>query len=363
MKPQRVKRLRQVPLTGRILVKEGHAVEPDSVVARVETLPGRVLKANAAGALGVEPGTLDRWMLKQVGDHVSAGEAIAGRTDFFERRSARSPIDGVLAIVSRNLGYVYVREMIELGEVTGPVRVDVAKDIRVPPSEVQRCLISGIRPGSIVIKGQILASNKVNPRKPLVSESPIYGRVREVSFAEGTITIAPIFPSLDILAYMKGTVTGFAPASGVEITGNAVAIDGIWGLGREAFGPLKVIEGDLTEESSLRESDRGSIVAVNGTASYEGLVAAGDAGLAGAVLAYLPSQTALRLVGPHRNLGVTGDEEVPFPIVVTEGFLPSPMKEETLSTLRSHQGTVVSLRGITHIRAGVIRPEIIIPVD
>ncbi len=356
-----VKRTRSIPTTGQILVSTGQTVTPETVIARVETLPGRVLRTDAAGSLGVDPKTLDRWVLKNIGDPVSEGEAIAGRTDFFERRFARAPIDGVLAIVSRNLGYVYVREIIELGDSTGPVTINVVEQIKILPKDMGRWLNSGVTKGAITFKGQVLASNKTIVEKPIVCKSPMYGRIKEVSLEMGTITIAPIFDSLDILAYMGGKVVGILPGVGVEIEGDAVAIDGIWGLGGEAFGALKVIDGDLTEDS-VEGFERGDVIAVNGTASYGALVQAYEKGVAGAVFAYLSSKTVLRLVGPHKNLGVTGDEEVLFPIVLTEGFLPSVIDDEILHTFKRYQGTVVSLRGTTHIRAGVIRPEIIIPV-
>ena len=46
---------------------------------------------------------------------------------FFNRLVSRSPVDGVLALVSKNRGIVYVREKVETGSSDGPVEVPVGR--------------------------------------------------------------------------------------------------------------------------------------------------------------------------------------------------------------------------------------------
>ncbi|HVL38710.1 MAG TPA: hypothetical protein VM328_04900, partial [Fimbriimonadaceae bacterium] len=50
-------------------------------------------------------------------------------------------------------------------------------------------------------------------------------------------------------------------------------------------------------------------------------------------------------------------------LVVTEGFGFLAMAQRTFELLRSLEGTTGSINGATQIRAGVIRPEIIVPLD
>ena len=355
-----MKRFRQIPASGRILVDEGDPVQPDTVVAKIETLPGRLMKVNAAAAVGVEPRDLKTCTLGDPGDRVSAGAAVAARTDFFERRAARSPVDGVVSVVSRNLGYVYIREIIELGETAGPVTVEASKILGISPRELDRFRSPGMRPGAIVAKGQVLASVDRGPRRHAVAESPIYGRIREVSLSKGTVTIWPLFSSLDVTAYIRGRVTAVVPDRGVEVTGRGIVLEGVWGVGGEAHGPLAVVSGDLSPSFS---PGPGSIVAVNGTCPYHALLSLAEAGASGVIMAYMSSETALGLVGPRGNLGVTGDEDPPLPVVVTEGFLPASINDRVSSVLMDHEGATVSIRGVTHIRAGVIRPEVIISAE
>jgi len=48
---------------------------------------------------------------------------------------------------------------------------------------------------------------------------------------------------------------------------------------------------------------------------------------------------------------------------VTEGFGEVHMADQTFKLLNSHEGNMASINGATQIRAGVIRPEIIIPLE
>ena len=55
-----------------------------------------------------------------------------------------------------------------------------------------------------------------------------------------------------------------------------------------------------------------------------------------------------------RTLGIT--------VIVTEGFGDIAMAERTFDMLKDHAGDDASVNGATQIRAGVMRPEIIIPL-
>ena len=60
-------------------------------------------------------------------------------------------------------------------------------------------------------------------------------------------------------------------------------------------------------------------------------------------------------------MAITGTEQVGFTLILTEGFGPIPMAHKTFTLLSAHAGHAASISGATQIRAGVIRPEIIIP--
>ncbi|HCJ11443.1 MAG TPA: hypothetical protein DHW14_09835, partial [Clostridiales bacterium] len=59
-------------------------------------------------------------------------------------------------------------------------------------------------------------------------------------------------------------------------------------------------------------------------------------------------------------VAITGQEDVPTTLIVTEGFGPMRMADKTFELLKSLDGCEASVTGATQIRAGVMRPEIIV---
>jgi hypothetical protein len=67
------------------------------------------------------------------------------------------------------------------------------------------------------------------------------------------------------------------------------------------------------------------------------------------------------LLGYDLGVAITGTEKIGLTLILTEGFGAIPMAAKTFALLSKHRGQMASVSGATQIRAGVIRPEIIIP--
>ena len=65
--------------------------------------------------------------------------------------------------------------------------------------------------------------------------------------------------------------------------------------------------------------------------------------------------------GEEIGVAITGHEEVGITLIITEGFGKMTMSQRTFDLLKSFEGYNASVNGATQIRAGVLRPEIIIP--
>jgi hypothetical protein len=63
------------------------------------------------------------------------------------------------------------------------------------------------------------------------------------------------------------------------------------------------------------------------------------------------------------GVAIRGHENIGLTIVCTEGFGKITMAKKTFDLLKQYSGHKASVHGHTQIRAGVIRPEIIIPLD
>ncbi|HWQ13703.1 MAG TPA: hypothetical protein VNL77_12940 [Roseiflexaceae bacterium] len=97
---------RRLPHPGEVLVRVGQRVEPDEVVARA-FVPGTPRIVNLARALSVAPSRVERAMRREVGNKVAQGEVLAS-TGTLGGRTCLSPVDGVIAMVDGETGYVTI---------------------------------------------------------------------------------------------------------------------------------------------------------------------------------------------------------------------------------------------------------------
>ncbi|MER3423932.1 MAG: hypothetical protein C4293_12555, partial [Nitrospiraceae bacterium] len=85
-----------------------------------------------------------------------------------------------------------------------------------------------------------------------------------------------------------------------------------------------------------------------------------EIGVVALVVGGIHDKDLRELLGYDLGVAITGTERVGFTLVLTEGFGTIPMAARTFALLGKHRGQKASISGATQIRAGVIRPEIII---
>ncbi len=68
-------------------------------------------------------------------------------------------------------------------------------------------------------------------------------------------------------------------------------------------------------------------------------------------------------MGYSLGVAITGSEEIGPSLIITEGFGKISMAARTYELLKSNESKFASINGSTQIRAGVIRPEILIPFE
>ena len=61
------------------------------------------------------------------------------------------------------------------------------------------------------------------------------------------------------------------------------------------------------------------------------------------------------------SISFTGDENFGFSLVLTKGFGGMNMDEDTAELFKSYHLKEISISGRTQIRAGIIRPQIVLP--
>ena len=281
-----IRKSRNLPLPGDVIVKKGNTVKSDDIVARTN-LPGKVHAVNVVNRLAILPTDLRKNMLKKEGDSVVKDEPIAETSPFIKmfKSICLSPITGIIESISDITGQVLLRE---------------------PPKPVQ------------------------------------------------------------ITAYVDGKVVETIENEGVVIETNATFIQGIFGIGGETTGELQIVVNspdDIVKPEDIKEVHRGKIIAGGSIIYSDAIKKALDTGVKGIVVGGIRDKEINELLGYDLGVAITGSEDINITIIITEGFGQIGMAQRTFDMLKLREGAVASINGATQIRAGVVRPEIIIPYN
>lgn len=240
--------------------------------------------------------------------------------------------------------------------------VNAAAKLGISPEEVPQAMLKS--EGDQVSKGETLARSKGFWglfRSNLAS--PISGTVESVSEVSGLIVLrAPSVP-VEINAYVDGIVEDILPEEGVIIRTSAAYIQGIFGIGGETAGEICIFTEDSDEElqiERLSEAYKGKILVGGALVTADFLRKAVQYGVKAVVTGGISDADLADFLGYDLGVAITGSEDKGITLIVTEGFGKIAMAERSFNLLKRCVGRWASVSGATQIRAGVIRPEIII---
>jgi hypothetical protein len=319
---------RRLPFAGEVTVRLGARVEPDDVVART-LVPGKPMQIDLTTILGVNARAAARLIRRRPGEQVQAGDTIAGK---------------------RSIG---------------------SRQVRAPAAAV----FSGYDENS------------------------------------GVATLTPMGEMYELDAHLKGIVMEVFPNQGVSIETPAAIVRGIWGMGGERHGVLKLLVTSNDEELTPELIDAKSTFAVLVGGSFVTAVALRNCianRVRGVIVGSMPAAelhaflldvytpaayvAASSLVDwpmgrlgwqfppaplfpnllPNATQGNTptamllnrkgAAADLPFTLIVTEGFGRVPMSERAFELLAAADGQEVAISGATRLRGGLARPEVIIPL-
>jgi len=358
----RLRKVRKLSVPGDILVKPGDSVKPDTMIGKSEFVKGTpyVIDLRAELREPISPEFVDKVLLKKVGDKVKAREVIARYQKSFwsEAVEVRSPCDGVIEYISRVQGRLVVRE--DPRSAKPLTIVAVSSRLGVWPRLIR--MYTEVKEGDQVFEGQIIAAAPGVGSVDYVY-APMSGIVEKICSQTGTVTIVrPIKPTR-VLAHIEGMVTEVIPDEGAVIEALGSYVEGVFGLGGERFGELAVLcdsPHDTLEESGVPADVKGKILVAGAFATLEAIQKARSSGALGLIVGGLNQLDLVQLIGREINVGITGHEECDLTVILLEGFGKMPMNEKAWRILKEREGRIASIDGTTQIRAGVMRPEILI---
>ncbi len=284
-----ITKLRELPIEGEVLVKEGDIVNSNTPVLKAE-LPSDLEIINLEERLNVDLDLIENSLKVKLKEEVKKGDILCSVKTFFNlfKEEVKSPIDGVIEFYTKKNSHL------------------------------------GIRP----------------PSTPLIID-----------------------------AYINGEVIKVIEKKSVTIKTTSSFIQGIFGVGGENHGILTLIKEKNDEVIKVKHLEKissklsNSILVGGASFSIEAIKYLTNKNVKGVVTGSIDSKTLRDYIGFDIGVSITGDEKVPFPLIITEGFGKLAISKRITDLAKKLEGNFTSICGATQVRAGAMRPELIIKND
>ncbi len=284
--------------------------------------------------------------------------------DVVVRRERRLPIKGQVLVNEGDV--VRPDQVVAEALIPGPLQtIKLAELLGVEAREVGTFFRKQI--GDPIAKGEVIAETKgfFGMFKSSVT-SEAMGTVEAISELTGHILVREPAIPVQITAYIEGRIDEVKPGEGAVVETRGAMVQGIFGIGGERHGAIRVAVGshrDTLDVNHIQPSDKDKILIGGSGVTLAGLQKAAEIGAAGIVAGGIRDSDLTAFLGYDIGVAITGQEEVGATLVVTEGFGYLDMAQRTFELFKSLEGKQGSINGATQIRAGVIRPEVIVPLS
>jgi len=279
-------------------------------------------------------------------------------------KQRRLPLPGEI-LVSKGMK-VAAEQVVARTNLPGNVQtVNVAGLLGCLPDEIDDAMLKKVK--EKIVKDEVIAQSKglFGLFKSRVC-CPINGEIESVSKITGQVILREPPIPVEVVAYIDGEVIDTIKNEGVTIKTSGSFIQGIFGIGGETIGTLEMAVDDpdkvLTAED-IDKSFKDKIIIGGSMVTFDALTKARNVGVKGVVVGGIEDQDLKKFMGYDIGVAITGSENVGLTLIATEGFGKLRMADRTFNLLKSLKGKRSSINGATQIRAGVMRPEVIVPSE
>ncbi|MDD5530045.1 MAG: hypothetical protein PHX21_08450 [bacterium] len=362
-----IKKERILYFPGEVFVNEGKSVVPTTLIAKTVHISARPFIIDIAWNLHISPNEIKEYMVKKEGDAVKTGDTLAffkikDKIKFteetylddktidrvFGNKRVTSPVDGIMERISMASGHIIIREVVDRD--VSPRSVNVAEALGMKPKEIKRFIKKKI--GENVEKDGNIAEVPIMGGFNLkVCKSPIFGEIKSINEETGEVVVQRPHNKMELLAMLPGTISKLIPGYGAVIELTGYQINGVIGFGGERCGKL---------ETQRNQSLEGKVFVSETILSKNEIEDMKKQGIKGLILSKMQVSDIEAIFGEEVYSGTTGKINKGITIVVLDGFGTQSMEKGRFDFFNSLRGKDVYLNGTTQIRAGVVRPEIII---
>jgi hypothetical protein len=286
-------------------------------------------------------------------------------TSRIRHRTRRTlPIPGEVRVESGQM--VSARDIVAETFMPGDVRpINLSNQLAVAPGDLADCMFK--KEGDTLEVGELIGRSKgIFGFFKKEYHSTVEGTIEQISAITGQMIVRGEPLPVQVRAYLSGKVVEVVPHEGVVVEAEVSFVQGIFGVGGEAFGPIRMAcqshEQEWTPE--LIKPDMKDAIVIGGARVTDEAVRRGvEVGVAALVSGGIDDDDLKRFLGYDLGVAITGSEEMGLTLIITEGFGEIAMAQRTFKLLASREGDEAAVNGATQIRAGVMRPEIIIPLS
>lgn len=278
------------------------------------------------------------------------------------RKERRLPLPGTVHVaVGRR---VAAGDLVASTHLPGNVTTaNIAHDLNIQPEEVPGAMVK--QEGEEVAAGEVIARTRALwGLFQSAATSPVSGTIETISGITGQVLVRGEPIPVRMEAYIAGMVVEVLQDEGVVIETTCALVQGIFGIGGETYGPLAMRASgpdDALEADMLDESCAGAIIVGGSLVTRDALERAVELGARGIIVGGVGHDDLDAFLGYPLGVAITGHEARGITLVITEGFGQISMADRAFGILAEREGMEASINGATQIRAGVIRPEVIVP--
>ncbi|QDT37188.1 hypothetical protein [Stratiformator vulcanicus] len=244
------------------------------------------------------------------------------------------------------------------------IPINVSNALSIPAAEVPSVMLVSI--DDHVNEGDVVAhSDGLFGLFPSTYRSKTDGVVESISEVTGQVILRGKPRAVEVKAFLAGEVIAIEPEEGAEIEAEVSLVQGIFGIGGEAFGEIATAtsspDDDLTAKR-IEPQHQGKVVVGGRRMTIDAIRKAIEIGVSALIAGGIDDADLKELLGYDLGVAVTGSEQLGTTLIITEGFGEIAMARQTFELLQNCEGRNAAVDGTTQIRAGVIRPQIVIPI-
>ncbi|HCX59662.1 MAG TPA: hypothetical protein DG355_03265, partial [Candidatus Cloacimonas sp.] len=189
------------------------------------------------------------------------------------------------------------------------VPFNLANKLGVTPAQLEKYI--KIKPGDQITKKTILAENAglfgLGIFKNEV-RSPVEGEVENISAVTGQVLLREPRIPVQVKAFLDGVVTEVIPDEGVVIENKSAYIQGIFGIGDETTGELKMLAttpDDEIDAGKIDDSCKGKIIIAGSFVPFHVIEIARKHGVKAIITGGIDDQDIKKLLGYDIGVAIT----------------------------------------------------------